>query len=231
MSTIRNFAKKIKRKIKPISNKNLVDLKSVPPEYQALVKKIMINSPIWGSHQTIEFPNGYILQGGRDQSRLTQFDLPKDLTGNTVLDIGCNIGGVSLECKKRNADHVTGMDLSEKLLDCAKGLSEIWGFGGDFRQVNIGRDNIDEKFDYVFFLNVFHHLDETGKIKALKTLDKITTKRLFFEAPIGDDVIAGEHKWLKTEDYVSYFKGFTNFSKVEVSGMTDFGRPLITCDR
>lgn len=191
----------------------------------------MANSPIWGAHQSIDFPSGFILKGGRDQSRLGQFDLPRDLGGASVVDIGCNIGGIALECKKRNAARVVGLDRSPGLLDCAADLAKLWNLDIEYRQIDIARDVIAERFDYVFFLNVFHHLDEKGKIKALRTLDAITARQLFFEAPVFNDVIAGEAKWLTAEDYVSYLKGFTSFRSVEITGTTDFGRPLLTCRR
>ena len=41
--------------------------------------------------------------------------LPADLTGKTVLDIGCNGGFYSLEMKRRGADRVVGIDMDERI--------------------------------------------------------------------------------------------------------------------
>ena len=42
--------------------------------------------------------------------------MPADLTGKTVLDIGCNGGFYSLEMKRRGAARVLGIDLDEDYL-------------------------------------------------------------------------------------------------------------------
>ena len=39
--------------------------------------------------------------------------LPADLTGKTVLDIGCNAGFYSMEMKRRGAARVLGVDFDE----------------------------------------------------------------------------------------------------------------------
>ena len=126
---------------------------------------------------------------------------------------------------------MVGLDLSPGLLECASDLAKLWNLDIEFRQFNAAQDSLNERFDYVFFLNVFHHLSDKGKIRALRTLDAITGKRLFFEAPVSNDIVAGEAKWLTAEDYVSYFRGFTSFRSVEISGTSDFGRPVLTCER
>ena len=192
----------------------------------------MQNSPIWGSHQTIEFPDGYTLKGGRDTStsRFEMFSLPDDLSGQSVLDIGCNIGSIAMECKKRNASRVLGLDYSPGLVDCASGLAKIFDLDIEYRLFNIANDSIDEEFDYVFLLNVFHHLDEQSRVSILRTLSRITKKKLLFEAPVADDIIAKTGVCFRTEDYLSYFKGFTDFKNIELVGYTDFKRPLIVCE-
>ena len=42
--------------------------------------------------------------------------LPADLTGKTVLDIGCNAGFYSMEMKRRGAARVLGLDFDEDYL-------------------------------------------------------------------------------------------------------------------
>src|SRR3954464_7896023 len=43
--------------------------------------------------------------------------IPADLSGKTVLDIGCNAGFYSLEMKRRGASRVVAIDSSEQYLD------------------------------------------------------------------------------------------------------------------
>ena len=40
--------------------------------------------------------------------------LPEDLTGKTVLDIGCNAGFYSMEMKRRGAERVVGVDSDDR---------------------------------------------------------------------------------------------------------------------
>src|SRR3954452_9509649 len=46
--------------------------------------------------------------------------LPADLSGKSVLDIGCNAGFYSLEMKRRGAARVLGVDSDERYLDQAR---------------------------------------------------------------------------------------------------------------
>ena len=46
--------------------------------------------------------------------------LPDDLTGRTVLDIGCKAGFYAIEMKRRGADRVVGIDEDERYLAQAR---------------------------------------------------------------------------------------------------------------
>lgn len=226
-----NVKKFLSVKIWPF-NKELKDrLAATPDKYKNLITDIYKESPIWGSHQTITFPDGFVLNGGRDESRKAKFNLPDDLTDMSVIDIGCNIGSICLECKKRNASTVVGLDKNTKLLKSAREIAKIFDFNIDYREFNIMTDNIDREYDIVFFLNVFHHLSEQGRVKILKTLERITKKYMYFEAPDKGDRIAKNEKAYCLQDYMSYLKGFTTFNRIEFLGKSDFNRPIIKCSR
>jgi 2-polyprenyl-3-methyl-5-hydroxy-6-metoxy-1,4-benzoquinol methylase len=226
--------KKIKRKIFKIAKNyqfNKTVAREVPKKYQDLAIKIQRSSPIWGSHQTIEFPDGFILKGGREKERLFFEDLPKELSKDSILDIGCNIGANCIECKKRDAKKVVGLDYDENLIACAQEIAGIFDFDIRYDVFDISSSEIKEKFDYVFFLNVFHHLNEKSKIRSLRILDEITIKKMYFEAPVPNDIVANNNRTLLLEDYFSYLKGFTTFKECKLLGYTDFKRPLIVCTR
>ena len=85
--------------------------------------------------------------------------LPADLTGKTVLDIGCNAGFYSLEMKKRGADRVLGIDTDEHYLRQARFAAQIQGVDIEFRQLavwDVGA--LGETFDLVIFMGVLYHL-------------------------------------------------------------------------
>lgn len=221
--------KTIKRKLRISRNRKVLDLSDVPLKYKSLAKKIIKSAPVWGNHQTIEFPDGFVLKGGRNQVRIDMFNLPLNLESYSVLDIGCNIGAIPIECKKRNAKRVVGLDKDKNLIECAIEIAKFFDFDIEYNALDVAKEEMSESFDYVFFLNVFHHLDEKSKINMLRNVDRITMKQLFFEAPIKGDIIS--KTYLTTEDYLSYFRGFTTFTNVIVIGYSDFNRPILLCER
>lgn len=85
--------------------------------------------------------------------------LPADLTGRTVLDIGCNGGFYSIEMKKRGAERVLGIDFDEDYLAQARFAAEVTGQQIEFRQMSVyDVGALGERFDLVIFMGVLYHL-------------------------------------------------------------------------
>src|SRR4051812_39057169 len=64
--------------------------------------------------------------------------LPEDLSGRSVLDIGCNAGFYSIEMKKRGADRVLGIDSDERYLAQARLVAEELGFADiEYRELSV----------------------------------------------------------------------------------------------
>lgn len=85
--------------------------------------------------------------------------LPQDLTGKTVLDIGCNAGFYSLEMKRRGADRVLGIDTDEHYLAQARFAAEVLELNVEFRRKSVWEvGSLAEKFDLVIFMGVLYHL-------------------------------------------------------------------------
>ena len=53
--------------------------------------------------------------------------IPNDLTGKSVLDVGCNAGFYSLQMKRRGASRVVGIDTDDKYLDQARFAAKVSG--------------------------------------------------------------------------------------------------------
>src|SRR5215212_2504669 len=53
--------------------------------------------------------------------------IPDDLSGKSVLDVGCNAGFYSIEMKRRGAERVVGIDSDEHYLAQARFASEVCG--------------------------------------------------------------------------------------------------------
>ena len=85
--------------------------------------------------------------------------VPADLTGKTVLDIGCNGGFYSMEMKKRGAARVLGVDWDEDYLAQARFAAEVTGLDIEFRRLSVyDVGSLGERFDVVLFLGVLYHL-------------------------------------------------------------------------
>jgi tRNA (mo5U34)-methyltransferase len=85
--------------------------------------------------------------------------LPQDLTGATVLDIGCNGGFYSIEMKRRGAERVLGIDVDERYLRQARFASSTLGLEIEFENRSVyDVDKLAGTFDIVFFMGVLYHL-------------------------------------------------------------------------
>jgi tRNA (mo5U34)-methyltransferase len=85
--------------------------------------------------------------------------LPADLSGKSVLDIGCNAGFYSIEMKRRGAERVLGVDFDERYLAQGRFAAETLGMEIEFRQLSVYEvASLREKFDVVIFMGVLYHL-------------------------------------------------------------------------
>jgi len=106
--------------------------------------------------------------------------IPDDLTGKSVLDVGCNAGFYSMQMKRRGADRVVGIDTDDKYLDQARFAASVSGAEIEFRKLSVYRvGELHEKFDLVLFMGVLYHLRH-----PLLALD------LLHEFAVGDLLVA-----------------------------------------
>jgi ubiquinone/menaquinone biosynthesis C-methylase UbiE len=86
-----------------------------------------------------------------------------DLTGRSVLDVGCGSGRLSVEAARRGAGRVLGLDFAPNMLEIAQGLAKREGVGercefrqGDFMALDLG----GEKFDMVVANGFFDYMGD-----------------------------------------------------------------------
>jgi tRNA (mo5U34)-methyltransferase len=85
--------------------------------------------------------------------------IPADLSGKSVLDIGCNAGFYSIAMKKRGAARVLGIDFDEAYLAQARFAAEIADCEIEFRELSVyDVGALGETFDIVLFMGVLYHL-------------------------------------------------------------------------
>lgn len=87
------------------------------------------------------------------------YAIPDDLSGKSVLDIGCNAGFYSLEMKRRGAARVVGIDSDDTYLEQARFAAAVHGAEIEFRNLSVyDVAALQEQFDVVLFMGVLYHL-------------------------------------------------------------------------
>ncbi len=85
--------------------------------------------------------------------------LPSDMSGMSVLDIGCNAGFYAFEMKRRGASRVLGIDMEELYLKQARFVAQVEQLDVEFRKLSVWDVGaIGERFDLVIFMGVLYHL-------------------------------------------------------------------------
>lgn len=104
-------------------------------------------------------PNHFL--GDYPQIKFQRFAsaIPSDLSGWSVLDIGCNAGFYSLEMKRRGAARVLGIDSDPRYVAQARLAAEVLSVQVEFRELSVWDvARLGEKFDLVIFMGVLYHL-------------------------------------------------------------------------
>ena len=117
--------------------------------------------------------------------------LPRDLSGRTVLDIGCNAGFYAIEMKRRGADRVVAVDTDERYLAQARLAAELSGVDIELRQLSVyDVPTLREQFDITLFMGVLYHLRHP--LLALDLIhDHVAGDLLIFQSMLrGPDEIA-----------------------------------------
>lgn len=86
--------------------------------------------------------------------------IPDDLSGWSVLDIGCNAGFYSVELAKRGAD-VLGIDVDPHYLKQAAWVAKQFGLEDkiELKQMQVyDVARLDRKFDLIWYMGVLYHL-------------------------------------------------------------------------
>jgi tRNA (mo5U34)-methyltransferase len=117
--------------------------------------------------------------------------LPEDLSGKTVLDIGCNAGFYSQRLHERGA-RVTGIDHDPRYLAQARFAAETLGYDIEFRQLDVyDVDQLGRRFDYVLFMGVLYHLRHP--LLALEKVARLPRERLLVQCMVRGAPAEGLH--------------------------------------
>ena len=117
--------------------------------------------------------------------------LPEDLSGWSVLDIGCNAGFFSFEMWRRGASSVLGVDADPRYLTQARYAAEVLGAPVEFEQMSVyDVGQLQRRFDLVLFTGVLYHLRHP--LLALDMLrQQVVGRLLLFQTMMrGEEAVA-----------------------------------------
>ena len=110
--------------------------------------------------------------------------LPNDLSGKTVLDVGCNAGFYAVQAKRRGAARVLGIDAQRGGVAQARFVRKALALDIEFERMSVYdlRPATVGQFDYVLALGLIYHLKHL--ILALENLFAVTKDTLIVETAI-----------------------------------------------
>lgn len=183
-----------------------------------------IDAVYWWHH--INLGNGIITPGHQgdddiNERYLSMLQLP-DLTGKTVLDIGCSDGFYSFECEKRGAAKVIAVD--DPKINASRGFhvaKNILRSQVEFIPINLFDINPKEfgKFDIVLALGLIYHLKSF--YIGLEIIKELTKELVIIQSRIdrGNDLIVNVTVPLNKHDHITWIPSLPTLSLV----MEDIG--------
>ncbi|HSQ20242.1 MAG TPA: DUF1698 domain-containing protein [Blastocatellia bacterium] len=110
--------------------------------------------------------------------------LPEELSGQSVLDVGCNAGFYSIEMKRRGATRVLGMDSQRELIRQANFVRGVLELDIDYRRMSVYDLDPRElgQFDITLALGLIYHCKHL--VLALEKLFVVTRRLLVLETAI-----------------------------------------------
>lgn len=134
---------------------------------------IEINRQSWNKRTEVHLKSAFYdldnFLKGKSSLNDIELNLLGDIKGKSILHLQCHFGQDSISLGRLGAD-VTGVDLSDKSIDCAKQLAKQTNSNAKFICCNIYDlpEHLNQKFDIVFTtygtIGWLHDLDRWAKI-------------------------------------------------------------------
>ena len=133
-------------------------------------------------YQSIPVKDDIVTPGNFDSTWRFKLMNLGDLSGKSVLDVGCNSGQICFHVKKLGASKVVGIDINQLRLSQAKKLADIMNIDVEFKELDILGCIKLGQFDIVFCIAVLTEIPDI--ISSLLVLKQLTKEILFLELSI-----------------------------------------------
>ena len=106
-----------------------------------------------------------------------------DVSGATVLDIGCGTGQYAVQFALKGADRVVGIDFSQSMIDFSRDMARRKGVSGhcEFRCADFADVSLEERFDIVVAVGFFDYIEDAGTV--FKKIGALTRRRFLASFP------------------------------------------------
>lgn len=91
-------------------------------------------------------------------------DMLPELEGKTVIDLGCGTGRFTFLLEKMRPRKIVGIDLSQKMVDCALEKAKRQKSAACFYKGDISEMCVEEKFDFCFASTVSHYIKDLKRL-------------------------------------------------------------------
>ena len=138
---------------------------------------------VW--HQRFGLAPGVTSPGVNDiEWLLTAAEIPADLAGRSVLDIGTSNGGVAFEAERRGASRVVAVDIYDDHHFGVQPLARLFDSNIEFVKSYLYElpERLDATFDLVVFWGVLYHLRHP--LLGLDALRRLTTGWVSMETAV-----------------------------------------------
>jgi len=174
---------------------------------------------------SIELGNGVITSGVHSLEELrgnyAMFDLPEDLSGRSVLDIGCWDGFYSFEAERHGA-RVTSVD-------CVRPANffkarEALRSRAEFHELSVYEVTKERlgSFDIVFFLGVLYHLRHP--LLALEQVCEVTRDFAVIESHVIDNILPAENPLMEFYEFDHLGGQYDNWWGANIECLTQMSR-------
>ncbi len=133
-------------------------------------------------YQRIRLGEGVYTPGPMDsEEKLRLIQLPEDLRGKSVLDVGCNEGFFAFEAERRGAAYVLAVDSDARARKKFHVVKRLLKSNVEFLFLDVADLDVRKigQFDVTLFLSVFHHLKDP--FSALDRVAAVTGEMAIME--------------------------------------------------